>query len=75
MHRTEGWLQIRISETQRWSDFAPVNVRPTRHIDDNDEFRLGICDPAITGEALVDSLEEPKVLIDGFVVRTNLKDV
>jgi hypothetical protein len=74
----KGRLEVRITQSDNWRRSLLIVFRRWRaasHIHQNDKFDTGICEPSVGREALVDGLEETKVLINGLVVLPDLEDV
>lgn len=71
-------LEVRVSQPHDWRRPLLVVFRrwwPASHIHHNDKFDARICEPSIGCEALVDGLQETKVLINGLIVLPDLEDV
>jgi hypothetical protein len=71
-------LEVRVSQPNDWWRPLLVVFRrwwPASHIHHNDKFDARICEPSIGCEALVDGLQETKVLINGLIVLPDLEDV
>jgi hypothetical protein len=71
-------LEVRVSQSNnRWRHLFVILWPwwPARHIDHYNKFDTSVREPSVGGQALVNSLQEPKVLVDGLVGLSNLEDV
>jgi hypothetical protein len=78
LKRSKRRLEVRVSQSNNWRRLLFVILRPwwpARHIDHYNKFDTCVCEPSVGGKALVNSLQETKVLVDGLVVLSNLEDV